>query len=128
MNGPKFAELPAFELAPALLELLPAQGSVELQHDQPGKVFSWHQHDLDEELFVLYGAVTLFWVDGEGGYRQQECPEGTQIMLPAGTVHGSTAGPGGARYIIKPEGGKTANTRFLPEAEWPYPPVAPAAG
>ncbi len=127
MTTPEFSYLAPAEVSTELLELLPEQGSVELQNDQPGKVFAWHKHDRHEELFVLSGDVTLFWVDAEGSYHEQECGQGSYIKLPAGTVHGSTAGGEGAHYVIKPEGGQTAVTTFLPQAEWPYPPASPVA-
>jgi hypothetical protein len=123
--SPRFDDVRPVPLDDALLALLPEQGSFELQHDQPGKTHNWHEHTLDEELFVLSGDVLLFWA-GDGGYEQRACPAGTWITLPARTVHGSVAGAGGAVYMIRPEGGRTAQTRFLDEAEFPYPTPAGA--
>ncbi len=101
-------------------ELLPMQGSIELQNDRPGKVHAWHFHSLKEELFVVSGKVLLFWIDGDG-YHQRACTAGTHIALPAETVHGSVAGADGAVYIISPEGGRTAETTFLAAADHPRP-------
>ena len=106
-----------------LLELVPRQGSIELQHDQPGKIFGWHRHDVDEELYILSGGVTLFWVGADGGYNERHCEPGSLIRLPAMTVHGSTADPDGAYYIIRPMGSHAPVTTFLPEEQWPYPVV-----
>ncbi|HEX6969355.1 MAG TPA: cupin domain-containing protein [Micromonosporaceae bacterium] len=117
---PGFSTAEPPELPHDLIALLPQQGSFELQHDQPGKTHNWHHHSLDEELFVLDGEVTLFWTD-DGTYREQHCPAGTWIQLPAGVVHGSTAGPRGAVYLIRPEGGATAKTVFLEPHEYPHP-------
>jgi quercetin dioxygenase-like cupin family protein len=115
--SPQFTRLDVPEISQGLDRLLPEQGSFELQHDQPGKTHNWHFHSLDEELFVLRGDVTLFWHDGE--YAESHCAAGTWITLPAGTVHGSTAGEQGAVYVIRPEGGRTARTTFLEPAQFP---------
>ncbi|OZM71687.1 hypothetical protein CFN78_19450 [Amycolatopsis antarctica] len=127
MSGPRISTNSPIQVAPALRELMPEQGSVELQHDQPGKTFTWHRHSLDEQLHVLEGGMTLFWVDADNGYHEQRVTEGARIDLPAGTVHGSTAGAAGCHYVIKPEGGRTAVTEFLQEAQWPHPPVSAEA-
>jgi quercetin dioxygenase-like cupin family protein len=119
--SPKFSEVPVPTLPENVLDLLPEQGSFELQNDQPGKTHNWHYHSLDEELFVLSGAVTLFWSEDE--YREQNCPAGTWITLPARTVHGSTAGADGAVYVIRPQGGATAQTTFLGPEDYPHQPA-----
>lgn len=122
--SPRFDDRTAPAVPADLAELLPFQGSFELQNDQPGKVHNWHRHSLDEELFILRGSALLFW-DADGAYRERECPAGTWITLPAGTVHGSLAGPEGAVYMIRPRDGRTAETTFLTEEEHPHPaPVA----
>lgn len=122
---PRFDHSTPPELSPQIRRLLPEQGSFELQNDQPGKVHDWHHHSLDEELFVISGDVLLFWsVDGR--YEQRECPAGTWITLPAGVVHGSVAGATGANYMIRPEGGRTAVTVFLPPEAHPHPSPRPA--
>lgn len=117
---PQFVHTDPPEVSAALRRLLPVQGSFELQNDQPGKVHDWHRHSLDEELFVLSGDVLLFW-SIEGRYHEQNCKEGTWITLPAGVVHGSVAGRDGAIYMIRPEGGRTAETTFLPPEAHPCP-------
>ena len=81
----------------------------ELQNDQPGKLHSWHRHSLDEELFVLRGSALMFW-DADGTYQERDCKAGTWVTLPAGTVHGSLAGPEGTVYMIRPRDGRTAET------------------
>ena len=118
--NPSFTERSVPALDEALVRLLPEQGSFELQHDQPAKVHNWHRHSLDEELFVVAGDVVLFWDDG-GTCREQHCPAGTWITLPAGTVHGSIAGRDGATYMIRPEGGASAQTEFLAADQFPHP-------
>ncbi|WP_216899323.1 cupin domain-containing protein [Nocardia alni] len=122
--SPSFSTEAVPQLGTALLELLPEQGSFELQHDQPGKVHDWHHHSLDEELFILRGEALLFWVDENGEYRHQYCERGTWITLTKGTRHGSVAGPEGAVYMIRPQNGRSAITTFLAPTEHPRP--APA--
>lgn len=84
-----------FSIDPAILELLPAQGSVELQRDAAGKVHHFHTHPVDEVLFVISGRLNFKW---EGGERV--CGAGDTILLPAGTLHQSEALEGGAIYAI----------------------------
>jgi quercetin dioxygenase-like cupin family protein len=75
-----------FTIDPAILELLPAQGSVELQRDAAGKVHHFHTHPVDEILVIISGRLNFMW---EGGERI--CGPGDTIMLPAGTLHQSEA-------------------------------------
>src|SRR6202158_3055169 len=75
-----------FAIDPAILELLPTQGSVELQRDAAGKVHHFHTHPVDEILVIISGRLTFMW---EGGERI--CRPGDTIMLPAGTLHPSEA-------------------------------------
>jgi quercetin dioxygenase-like cupin family protein len=84
-----------FSIDPAILELLPAQGSVELQRDAAGKVHHFHTHPVDEILVIISGALSFMW---EGG--QRVCRAGDIIMLPAGTLHQSEALDDGAIYAI----------------------------
>jgi FPC/CPF motif-containing protein YcgG/quercetin dioxygenase-like cupin family protein len=118
MTSPRFDTSPPPSLPDRLAELLPVQGSMELQRDQPGKTHNWHSHSESEELFVLTGEVLLFWNDGSVR-RERLCGAGSRIILPAGTVHGSTAGADGAVYVICPEGGQTAETVFLTPEQFP---------
>jgi quercetin dioxygenase-like cupin family protein len=118
---PSFSEVEVPAIPAEMLTMLPVQGSFELQNDQPGKTHQWHRHSIDEELFVLAGGVTLFWL-ADGERRSRPCPPGTWITLPAGTRHGSTAGEHGAVYLIRPEGGATAQTDWLDPAELPTAP------
>jgi quercetin dioxygenase-like cupin family protein len=84
-----------FAIDPAILELLPAQGCVELQRDAAGKVHHFHTHPVDEILMIIEGALKFEW---EGGTRI--CRPGDIIRLPAGTLHQSEALDGGAIYAI----------------------------
>jgi quercetin dioxygenase-like cupin family protein len=71
---------------PAILDLLPAQGSLELQRDAAGKVHHFHTHPVDEILMIVSGRLNFTW---EGGERV--CGAGDTILLPAGTLHQSEA-------------------------------------
>jgi len=84
-----------FSIDPAILELLPAQGCVELQRDAAGKVHHFHTHPVDEILVIISGRLKFMW---EGGERI--CGAGDTILLPAGTLHQSEALEGGAIYAI----------------------------
>jgi quercetin dioxygenase-like cupin family protein len=75
-----------FSIDPAILELLPAQGSVELQRDSAGKVHHFHTHPVDEILVIISGSLNFTWEGGE-----QVCRAGDTIILPAGTLHQSEA-------------------------------------
>ncbi|WP_082735852.1 cupin domain-containing protein [Polycladidibacter stylochi] len=75
--------------------LLPSQGAIEVQNDQPGKEFPWHEHNCDETLVILEGSLRFYW---EGGERI--CHPGDVICLPKGMRHGSVALENGAKYII----------------------------
>ena len=50
-----------FAIDPAILNLLPAQGSVELQHDAAGKVHHFHTHPVDEILMIVSGRLNFSW-------------------------------------------------------------------
>lgn len=83
---------------PALIRrLMPVQGSVEVQHDQPGKCHDWHAHPTDETLVVLDGGLRFYWTGGE-----RLCGPGDVIHLPAGARHGSEALAAGVTYLIAP--------------------------
>jgi quercetin dioxygenase-like cupin family protein len=84
-----------FSIDPAILELLPEQGCVELQRDAAGKVHHLHTHAVDEILVIVRGRLNFMW---EGGERI--CSAGDTILLPAGTPHQSEALDGGAIYAI----------------------------
>jgi quercetin dioxygenase-like cupin family protein len=84
-----------FAVDPAILDLLPAQGSVELQRDAAGKVHAFHTHPVDEILMIISGRLKFTW---EGGERV--CGAGDKILLPAGTLHQSVALEEGAIYAI----------------------------
>lgn len=116
---PSFDDVDPIDLPKAIVSMLPDQGSIEIQNDGPGKTFTWHRHSVDEELSVLDGHVTLFWCDADGTYRERGCEPGVRIALPAGTLHGSVAGPAGGVYVIRPMG-PSPQTEFLAEADWPF--------
>lgn len=83
------------DLQQFLHQVLPKQGSVEIQQDRSWKLHDWHSHDVDETIVILDGSLTMFW---DGGDRV--CESGTQIDLVAGTEHGSRASADGAVYAI----------------------------
>ncbi len=100
-------------ISEAAVRYLPQQGGIELQHDQPGKVHSWHSHSVHETLVVLDGSMVLEYVaeqDGTRSVRSGEAAAGARIELPANTIHQSTAMDDGCSYFIVPEGGKAAVT------------------
>src|ERR1700737_4252289 len=70
-----------FSIDPAILQLLPTQGSIELQHDAAGKVHHFHTHPGDEILGIISGRLNFMW---EGGERI--CRAADTILLPAGTL------------------------------------------
>jgi quercetin dioxygenase-like cupin family protein len=84
-----------FSIDPAILDLLPPQGSVELQRDAAGKVHAFHTHPVDEILMIISGRLNFMW---EGGERI--CGAGDTILLPAGMLHQSEALDEGAIYAI----------------------------
>lgn len=81
---------------PSLLsQMLPYQGSIEVQNDQAGKEHAWHQHTTDETLVILNGSVRFYHDGGE-----RVCQPGDVINLPAGIRHGSIALDDGCVYLI----------------------------
>ncbi|BBB98437.1 quercetin dioxygenase-like cupin family protein [Bradyrhizobium japonicum] len=84
-----------FAIDPEILNLLPPQGSVELQHDAAGKVHQFHTHPVDEILMIISGRLHFIWDGGE-----RVVGAGDTILLPAGTLHQSEALEGGAIYVI----------------------------
>lgn len=79
--------------------ILPEQGSVELQRDQPGKLHDWHSHDTDETLFILEGGLSV-QIEDDGAITEFMVKPGDDISLPKGTKHRSTASEEGAIYAI----------------------------
>jgi quercetin dioxygenase-like cupin family protein len=78
-----------------ILKSLPDQGCVEVQRDVAGKEHAWHQHEVDETIIVLGGALRFYWEEGE-----RVCFPGDVINLPARSPHGSQALDNGATYLI----------------------------
>jgi hypothetical protein len=97
-----------------IFSMLPAQGSIELQRDAPGKEHAWHTHPTDETLLILAGSLRFYW---EGGERI--CRPGDAIRLPAGTRHGSVALADGAVYAIALTA--TAFDALLTAGQTPHP-------
>src|ERR1700730_13444731 len=75
-----------FSIDPAILQLLPTQGSIELQHDAAGKVHHFHTHPVDEILMIISGRLNFMW-----GARERLSRTVDPILLPAGTLHQSEA-------------------------------------
>jgi quercetin dioxygenase-like cupin family protein len=84
-----------FAIDPAILNLLPEQGCIELLHDAAGKVHRFHTHPVDEILVIISGRLNFTWDSGE-----RIVSAGDTIFLPAGTIHQSEALEGGAVYAI----------------------------
>lgn len=78
-----------------LISIIPEQGCIELQRDQPLKVHDWHEHTCDETLLVLDGNITFSVPQGD-----ISCRRGDYINLSAGTRHRSRAGKDGCIYVI----------------------------
>ena len=89
------ADRRVFSIDSAILDLLPQQGSIELQRDTAGKVHHYHTHPVDEILLIISGKLVFKWADGE-----RICSAGDTILLPAETLHQSEALEGGAVYAI----------------------------
>lgn len=75
--------------------LLPTTGSVEVQFDTPFRRHSPHRHPTSETLHIVNGEIT-FEVDG----KSLKCGPGDRLLLPCNTLHASTAGGAGCRYVI----------------------------
>src|SRR5712691_8448694 len=54
-----------FSIDPAIMQLLPTQGSIELQRDAAGKVHHFHTHPVDEILVIISGRLNFMWEGGE---------------------------------------------------------------
>ena len=63
--------------------------------DAPNAHYDEHEHDRDESIWVVAGAIR-FGADG----RELALGPGDRLMLPAGTRHTADAGPEGATYLI----------------------------
>jgi quercetin dioxygenase-like cupin family protein len=95
VTEPRIVRGEAVDVERAVLELLPETGSVEVQRDTPARTHDLHTHPTPETLLVVDGSITFRW-DG----TETECGSGDRLLLPAETVHGSTAGPDGCLYVI----------------------------
>jgi len=94
VTEPRIVRGEPVSMQPAVLELLPETGSVEVQRDTPARTHELHTHPTPETLLVIDGSITFRW-DG----AETEC----RLLLPAEAVHGSTAGPDGCLYVIATE-------------------------
>ncbi|MCW5261849.1 cupin domain-containing protein [Verminephrobacter eiseniae] len=84
-----------FSLLEDVIQILPEQGCIEVQHDGPGKVHDWHQHANEETLIILKGKMTFALESGV-----HVCGPGDMLHLCANDRHRSVAGPQGAVYLI----------------------------
>lgn len=99
-TAPEIRPGPALDLHAAVHQLLPTTGSVEVQRDTPGREHLEHEHPTAETLLIVDGSITFWWRDADGGRRTASAGPGHRLLLPAGTRHGSTAGPDGCVYVI----------------------------
>ncbi|WP_244486154.1 cupin domain-containing protein [Bradyrhizobium viridifuturi] len=72
-----------FAIDREILNLLPAQGSVELQHDAAGKVHHFHTHPVDEILMIVSGRLNFIWDGGE----RVSVPATPSFCLPAPDIN-----------------------------------------
>lgn len=80
----------------ALATQLAAEGfSSFCWSDAPHAHYDEHDHDRDESIWLVAGAIR-FTADG----RELALAPGDRLMLPAGTRHTADAGPDGATYLI----------------------------
>jgi len=63
--------------------------------DGPCARYEPHQHEEDESLWMLAGAMS-FEVEG----ARYDLAAGDRLMLPACTVHSAVAGASGASYLV----------------------------
>ena len=94
-RSPQIVEKRRVPLDSVLMELLPPQGSVEVQRDAPGHRHEPHTHPVDELICVVDGVITF-----RAG-KELTCTPGDRLLLPAGTVHESVAGSTGCVYVIR---------------------------
>lgn len=105
----RFSQIPATPLTEAatiISQILPHQGSIEVQNDQPGKEHAWHTHPTNETLVILEGSVRFYY---EGGERI--CSSGDIIHLPSHVRHGSIALDDGCIYLIAMEAHRVEGSR-----------------
>jgi quercetin dioxygenase-like cupin family protein len=62
----------------------------------PGDRYAPHSHGYEKVLYCVDGSIT-FVLETEG--RRLELAAGDRMVLPAGTVHSATVGPGGCTCI-----------------------------
>lgn len=99
-TDPEIRPGPALDLHAAVHQLLPTTGSVEVQRDTPGREHLEHEHPTAETLLIVDGSISFWWRDAAGERRTADAGPGQRLLLPAGTRHGSTAGPDGCVYVI----------------------------
>lgn len=84
----------------ALAERLAGEGfSSFCWSDAPNAHYDEHEHDRDESIWLVSGAIRF----GAGG-RELVLAPGDRLMLPAGTRHTADAGAEGATYLIGQRG------------------------
>ena len=62
----------------------------------PGDRYAPHSHGYEKVLYCVDGSIT-FVLETEA--RRLELAAGDRMVLPAGTVHSATVGPGGCTCI-----------------------------
>lgn len=83
------------DLGTVVTSLIPNTGSVEIQVDSPFRRHSPHQHLVNETLHIVSGEITF-----DIGGKIFCCKPGDRLLLPRNTLHASTAGKFGCRYVI----------------------------
>lgn len=81
-----------------LYKMLPQQGCIEFQRDEPLKCHKWHQHQNDETLVIIEGGLTFYYDD-----VTVYCNPGDVIFLPSMKRHQSIASESGCVYAIATE-------------------------
>ncbi len=77
-------EIDALTDAAGAERALAARDLYTMQIDVPPVQNAPHWHSFDAEFYVLSGHVSL--TDAESGVVH-ECPEGTRVVVPEGTLH-----------------------------------------
>jgi quercetin dioxygenase-like cupin family protein len=62
----------------------------------PGDLYPPHSHTYEKVLYCVDGSITFVL---ETGGTRLELATGDRMVLPAGTVHSATVGPGGCTCI-----------------------------
>lgn len=80
----------------ALRSALEAEGlEVHTWRDPADRIYCDHHHERDESLWLVRGSMLLRIEE-----REYRLGPGDRLLLPAGLLHSSRAGPDGAMYLI----------------------------